>query len=144
MFTACTTPSVKETILATFCSSDGILRVVVATVAFGMGLDCPNVRHIIHWGPSTDVEQYLQETGRAGRDGLPSLATLCVTDLQSHPAEESMKEYYKNKATCRRELLLSHFDSNIAELCEENRKSSRCLCCDICAATCTCSSCSLE
>ncbi len=53
----------------------------MATVAFGMGLDCPNVRRIIHWGPSTDVEQYVQETGRAGRDGLPVVAILYLADL---------------------------------------------------------------
>ena len=76
MFTACTTTSVKDSILERFCIQNSSLRVVVATVAFGMGLDCPNVRRIIHWGPPGDIEQYLQETGRAGRDGLPSQAVL--------------------------------------------------------------------
>ena len=42
---------------------DGILQVVVATVAFGMGLDYPNVRRIIHWGASNDIGAYLQEKG---------------------------------------------------------------------------------
>ena len=42
------------------------LRVVIATIAFGMGLDCPNVRKIIHIGAPEDVESYLQQTGRAG------------------------------------------------------------------------------
>ena len=93
MFTACTTPVVKETILQSFCNSSRILPVVIATVAFGMGLDCPNVRRVIHWGPSADIEQYLQETGRAGRDGLPSSTTLFVADLQSHPTDDSTKEY---------------------------------------------------
>ena len=46
MFTACTHPAVKNDILESFCVADGILRVVVATVAFGMGLDCPNVRKV--------------------------------------------------------------------------------------------------
>ena len=53
-----------------------MLRVVIATIAFGMGLDCPNVRRIIHWGPSNDVEAYIQETGRAGRDGESAEALL--------------------------------------------------------------------
>lgn len=81
MFTACTRPDVKEAILKAFCDPKGLLRVVVATVAFGMGLDCPNVRRVIHWGPSSDIEQYLQETGRAGRDDLPSIAVLHAVDL---------------------------------------------------------------
>lgn len=60
MFTACTHAAVKNDILESFCAADGVLRVVVATVAFGMGLDCPNVRRIIHWGPSNDIELYIQ------------------------------------------------------------------------------------
>ncbi len=70
MVSAGTTPDVKETILQSFCQVDGLLCVVIATVAFGMGLDCPNVRRIIHWSPSQDMEQYVQETGCTGRDGL--------------------------------------------------------------------------
>ena len=46
--------------------------------SFGMGLDCPNVHKVIHWGPSTDIELYCQETGRAGRDLLPAVAVLYV------------------------------------------------------------------
>ena len=100
MFTACTRPAVKEKILKSFCELGSILHVVVATVAFGMGLDCPNIRRIIYWGPANDIEQYLQETARAGRDGLPSVATLHTVDLVSHKIEESMKEYYNNKDRC--------------------------------------------
>ena len=94
MFTACTTATVKRTILELFCKSDSNLRIIVATVAFGMGLDCPNVRSvIIHWGPSGDIEQYLQETGRAGRDGLPAEAVLYNVGLHGIAIEESMKVY---------------------------------------------------
>ena len=100
MFTACTTMDVKEDILETFCLKDSILRVVVATVAFGMGLDCPDVRRIMHWGPSTDIEEYLQETGRAGRDGSPSTATLFVTDVKSHCIEDAMKSYIHEEQDC--------------------------------------------
>ena len=77
MFTSCTRPDVKDTVLKSFSRTDSHLRVVIATVAFGMGLDCPNVRRVIHWGPSEDIELYLQETGRAGRDRLPAQAILC-------------------------------------------------------------------
>ena len=50
-----------------------MLHIVIATIAFGMGIDCPDVRQIIHWGV---LESYLQETGQAGRDGLLSCAVL--------------------------------------------------------------------
>lgn len=63
MFCACTTSGVKKTILKSFCDTNSVLRIVVTTIAFGMGLDCPNVHHVLHWGPSGDIEQYVQETG---------------------------------------------------------------------------------
>ena len=66
MFTACTHPDVKDAILKSFIDPDSQLRIVIATIAFGMRLDCPNVRCIIHWGPSQDIELYLEETGRDG------------------------------------------------------------------------------
>ena len=76
MFCSCTQSDVKEAILASFCSVNGTLTVVIATVSFGMGLDCPNVRRVFHWGASPDIELYIQETGWAGRDGLASKAIL--------------------------------------------------------------------
>lgn len=90
MFTACTVPEVKESILESFKETRGNLCVVIATIAFGMGLDCPNVKRVIHWGPSSDIEQYVQESERAGRDGKQSIAALYVTDLQAHPTEDSI------------------------------------------------------
>ena len=128
MFTACTTTTVKSTILESFCTSDSNLRIVVATIAFGMGLDCPNTRKVIHWGPSGDIEQYLQETGRAGRDGLPAEAVLYNASLRGMEVDELMKLYCKNQAKCRRTMLLDHFDhfSNLPVV-------SSIQCCDICS-----------
>lgn len=75
-FDACTSEVTKESILQSFTEPCGILRVVIATVAFAMGLDAPNVRNVIHWGPPNEIEMYLQETGRAGRDNGNSTALL--------------------------------------------------------------------
>ena len=75
MFTSCTESAVKDEIVGAF-TKESNLRIVIATIAFGMGVDCPDVRQVIHLGPPSDIECYVQETGRAGRDGLPALALL--------------------------------------------------------------------
>ena len=138
MFTACTHTSVKDVILKQFQRPDSTLRVIIATIAFGMGLDCPNVRRVIHWGPSQDVESYMQETGRAGRDGLPSSAELfsAIKDSAQH-TDDKMKQYCKLKPNdCRRQFLLQEFDA-----CEKVSEMSACNCCDLCLPNCTCDIC---
>ncbi|EDO29588.1 predicted protein, partial [Nematostella vectensis] len=52
------------------------VRLLIATIAFGMGVDCKGVKRVIHYGPSKSVEAYIQETNRAGRDGSNSVAYL--------------------------------------------------------------------
>lgn len=59
----------KGKIISTFTQQGGVLHIVITTSAFSMGLYCPDVHKIIHWGPSSDLEHYVQEIGRAGRDG---------------------------------------------------------------------------
>ena len=140
MFTGCTHPLVKDAILNNYSDPNGTLRIVVATVAFGMGLDCPNVRRVIHWGASNDIEAYtcMQETGRAGRDGLLAKALLY---LVSHPSnrfvDTSMKEYCRMKDECRRKVLLKDFDGP-----EEFGITCTCSCCDVCELNCSCLQCS--
>ena len=72
MYHAGTPASVKDHNPKSMALDEGNVRVLICTVAFGMGVNCKKVRRVIHFGPSKSVELYVQECGRAGRDGLPS------------------------------------------------------------------------
>lgn len=134
MYMSCTEDYVKEEIIKAF-TKDSNLQVVIATVAFGMGVDCHNVQQIIHFQPPTDIESYVQETGRAGRNGNFATATLLYSNKLSR-LHSSMKEYVQNESSCRRDVLFQNFDDYEHPLDLKN-----CLCCDVCAITCTCSNC---
>ena len=91
MFSRASTTDMKEKVIAAFCSTNIVLRIVIATNAFSMGLDCPDIHQIIHWGPPSDFEQYVQEIGRAGRDGYASEAVL----MYVWKGQSSCNTYYE-------------------------------------------------
>lgn len=136
MFTSVTDKSIKDEIIERF-TKQSQLRIVVATVAFGLGINCPDVRQIVHVGAPDDTESYIQETGRAGRDGLLSLATLLTTKGKRHSKSEEILEYMDNKTVCRRDFLFKDMEAY-----ERSGLGSKCVCCDICRKSCECGSCS--
>lgn len=136
MFTHCTHSTIKKKLIKQFTTASP-LRIVIATIAFGMGMNCPDIRQVIHWGVPEDAEAYVQESGRAGRDGQRCLAIILKTarDLDKRRTSEQMIEYCRNESTCRRAILYRDF-----EACQFPSQGS-CMCCDVCKALCMCGEC---
>ena len=117
------------------------LQVVVATVAFGMGIDKPNVRFVVHYDLPKHIEGYYQETGRAGRDGLDSESLLLfgaqdvgtarrLIESNDNPEQKRIEVHKLNamvglaeSVTCRRRVLLNYFGERLEQDCGN---------CDVC------------
>ena len=127
-------PNTKRKIIALFTHPDGIVRIVVATVAFGMGHDSPNVRTVIHWGPPEDLEAYVLETGCGGCDNVLSHAILYYNrrDIAaSCHASDEVRRYCENMNECCRALLMRQFTDEALDLPLHHH-----LYCDVCACMC--------
>jgi len=114
--------AVRKPVLGAFLH--GKVPVIVATSAFGMGIDKPDVRLVLHWGPPRTLEAYYQEAGRAGRDDRPSNCTILwrPEDFRFGAITRAMRDYVIRRR-CRRRTLLAHF----------GERFQRCAGCDVCA-----------
>ena len=139
-FHASQTPQMKEEILKQLSSKASTIRVVFATVAIGMGVDIPNIRQVIHVGPPCTVKAYLQETGRAGRDGKQSSACLYYNNrdigVNRVWMQNDMRAFCLNKDMCLRKLLLKSLDYEQTVLVKPLHH-----CCSVCQRQCGCSMC---
>ncbi|XP_020903172.1 Bloom syndrome protein homolog [Exaiptasia diaphana] len=125
MLHALSTKSVKENILKAMANEDGCIKVLICTIAFGMGVNCKGVNNIIHFGPSKTVEAYIQESGRAGRDGRPSNCIILYKALMLLHVEKEMRDYVRGKCDCRRQYLMSSFEIT-TNSCQGQSKCDKC------------------
>ena len=124
----------RQTHQKRFLRDDGVI--IVATIAFGMGIDKPDVRFVAHLDLPKSIEAYYQETGRAGRDGLPADAWMVfglqdVVRLQQMAQESDGSEQFKRAerhkldamlglcevTSCRRKVLLNYFADQAPDQC---------------------------
>lgn len=132
------TRTMKDSILKELSSPSSTVRVVFATVAMGMGVDILSIRNIIHVGPPRTIREYIQETGRAGRDGKQSFAVLYYNNRDIAKNKEGMsdeiRQFCRLEASCLRKFLLNSLDAT----------SPKCighLCCSFCESVCDCNNC---
>ena len=134
VFTKSTEEKVKTHVLNELSKRESKLRLLICTAAFGMGIDCTSVNRVIHWGPPNDSETYIQQTGRAGRNGETSYCIILYGTGLSRFADKAMVDYCKNLDSCRRNVLFKDFQMY-------QSTPVKCACCDICAALCKCAQC---
>ena len=138
MFHASTPQHSKDIIIKSLLDPHGLVRVVFASVAMGMGIDLRGVNIIVHYGAPSSIEDYFQASGRGGRSGdsARSIVYWTPTDCPMrkepstlhHHEVNDMRHYLENVSVCRRKWLMDYFDPKSAKLGDDPM-----VCCDVCA-----------
>lgn len=145
--------AVEETsanyVIEKFPQHDSPIRIIFATVAFGLGVDIPDVRYVVHWGMSRSMETYLQESGRAGRDGELAYSIVYVKPSDYVHINKAVATYCKSFVQCRRKQIADYFCLSGQKFCckvhanqrVDIRTKGTCKCCDFCYENCRCENC---
>jgi len=145
MYTASSGTKTKQAVVREFCS-DGNCRILIATIAFGMGVDIPNIRQVVVWGLPTDAVSLWQQIGRAGRDKNPSKAFIVPFKSQIFNSSKEKSEYLKKDECIRHNILSCFFKTEnmqpkIHIPCELKCNAcicTACCCCTFCIKKCPC------
>lgn len=132
MFHSKTLKKYKDRVLSSL-TGEGNCRVVVATTALGMGLNFPNVSHIVMFGAPADLETIVQQVGRAGRQGQQAHAILYDNQRYVN-VDKEVRQLLSVKNSCVRKYLYQHFEE------EPSNVNPGHLCCTYCHTVCACSS----
>lgn len=134
MFHLSTSEKIKRAVCTSFQDEGGLIRVVLCSTSFSMGLDVKRVHTVVHYGPANDIDDYLQESGRAGRDPTKQCNAVLIKykySLNSLNITSDMKQYV-NGTTCRRLKVLLPFTKDAESVSPKHD------CCDICSLKCNC------
>ena len=102
----------KKDILASLRNENGACRVLFSTISFGIGVNIPNILTVIHYGPSTAVDDYIQEARRAGQDKKLSHAIIYNYPYSMMGHVSKSMEYVRLDKGCRRKFLLNSSQVN--------------------------------
>lgn len=134
-------------ILASFADPESKSRFLIATIAFGIGINIPDIRFIMHWGAPKTVEDYWQEVGRAGRDGKPAQAKMYATKVSLINCSKEIQGLVKTDSCYRQYILdllsFTQIFKAPIKLCNNDRKCEQCncpvcSCCSNCKRQCPC------
>jgi superfamily II DNA helicase RecQ len=112
MYHAKTPQRIKDMVLADFLNPNGVIRLVIAKSALGMGVIIPNIRRVVNYGIPKDMESYVQGVGRGGRDCHDVLAITYYRPCHLCHIDKVMRAFVKSKEHCRRLHILELFDKN--------------------------------